>query len=224
MFDEERHRKATLAGDVAIARGALEAGAALVTSYPGAPISRILETLAQLPENQGAAPHWATNEKVALEEAWGASLAGRRAMAVVKNVGPTVALDALMTMAYAGCRGGLVLVVGDDPGGTGSATEPDSRLALQMAETLVLEPADPQESKDMVLEAFRLSEELKLPIVVRTTTRVCQMSANVSLGDAAPGGGPATFRSTPWRWSTGMGTTVARHPTGDAARTFYDPT
>jgi indolepyruvate ferredoxin oxidoreductase alpha subunit len=154
---------------------------------------------------------WATNEKVALEEAYGASLAGKRAMAVVKNVGLNVALDALVTITYAGCNGGLVLVVGDDPGGIGSATEQDSRFALRMTETLVMEPSNPQESKEMVREAFRMSEELQLPVVVRTTTRVCRMSSPVAIGKAEERRAPAEFKRVPWYWSTGMGTTVERH-------------
>lgn len=200
-----------LRGDVAVARGALESGAALVTSYPGAPISGILEAITQLPEELGVVAHWSTNEKVALEEAFGASLAGQRAMAIVKNVGLNVAMDALITMTYAGCRGGLVFVVGDDPGGIGSATEQDSRFALRMVETLVLEPSNPQESKDMAREAFRLSEKLGIPVVLRTSTRVCEMSAPVKLGEINRNRAPAHFRTVPWRWSTGMGTTVERH-------------
>jgi len=196
-----------LKGDEAIARGAVESGAALATSYPGAPVSGIVQALIQ----SDIATRWATNEKVALEEAYGASLAGKRAITVVKNVGLNVAMDALVTITYAGCNGGLVLVVGDDPGGIGSATEQDSRFALRMTETLVLEPSNPQESKDMVREAFRMSEELELPVIVRTTTRVCQMSAHVQIGEAEERGGPAEFKRVPWHWSTGMGTTVERH-------------
>ena len=100
-----------LRGDIAIARGALEAGVAFVTSYPGAPISGILQAIEGSPRKLGIVAHWSTNEKVALEEAFGASLSGQRAMTIMKNVGLNVALDALITITWAGCRGGLVLVV-----------------------------------------------------------------------------------------------------------------
>lgn len=226
MVKEKAPGQMVLKGDAAIARGAAEAGVALATSYPGAPISGIVPALIE--SGPGIVTRWATNEKVALEEAYGASLAGKRAMAVVKNVGLNVAMDALVTITYAGCNGGLVLVVGDDPGGTGSATEQDSRFALRMTETLALEPSNPQESKDMVREAFRMSEELQLPVVVRTTTRVCQMSSPVAIGEAEESRAPAEFKRVPWHWSTGMGTTVERHTwlreKGDLIERFVEGT
>ena len=183
----------------------------LVTSYPGAPISGIVTALNDVPEEMGVTASWSTNEKVALEEAFGVSLAGRRALTAVKNVGLNAAMDALMLLAYTGCRGGLVLVVGDDPAGTGSATEQDSRFALRMADVLVLEPANSQEARDMTKEAFRLSEELELPVVIRITTRVCQMSSPVELGDIDLNRPSPAFESVDWHWSSGAGSTVERH-------------
>lgn len=166
-------------GDDAIGRGAIEAGISLATSYPGTPATQILEYIAK---NFSGEAEWSVNEKVALETAIGASYAGRRAICSMKHVGLNVASDPLMTAAYLGVRGGLVIAVSDDPGAYSSQNEQDSRFYARFAKIPCLEPSDPQEAKDMTITAFDLSEKVGLPVMVRTVTRICHAYAPVRLG------------------------------------------
>ena len=158
-----------LSGNEAIAQGAWEAGVTVGAGYPGTPSTEVLENLVDKP---GVTCEWAPNEKVALEVAIGASMAGARAMATMKHVGLNVASDALMTAAYTGVGGGLVVVVADDPGMHSSQNEQDSRRWGPFGKVVVLEPADSAEALEMTREAFALSERLDMPVLVRTTTRV----------------------------------------------------
>jgi indolepyruvate ferredoxin oxidoreductase, alpha subunit len=177
-----------LSGDEAIARGAFEAGVRVATAYPGTPSTEILEALAKCPEIY---TEWAPNEKVALEVAIGASLAGARAMASMKHVGVNVASDPLMTASYVGVRGGLVVISADDPGMFSSQNEQDNRHYARMAKVPLLEPADSQEAKDFVAGAFALSEEFDTPVMVRITTRIAHSGTLVTLGERTelePGG------------------------------------
>ena len=171
--------KELLSGNAAIARGALEAGISLAISYPGTPATEILEYLAQ---NFSGDAEWAVNEKVALETAIGTSYAGKRALCSMKHVGLNVASDPLMTAAYLGTRGGLVLAVADDPGAYSSQNEQDSRYYAKFAKIPCLEPADSQEAKDMTSIAFDLSEEMGLPVMVRTVTRIAHALSPVKTG------------------------------------------
>ncbi|CCO09075.1 indolepyruvate ferredoxin oxidoreductase subunit alpha [Desulforamulus hydrothermalis] len=170
-----------LMGNEAIAYGAAEAGVQVVTGYPGTPSSEILTTLAELAKERGFYVEWSVNEKAALEVAAGACYAGARAMVTMKQVGLNVAADPLMTLAYIGVKGGLVLAVADDPGPHSSQNEQDTRKFAQFAKLPVLDPADPQEAKDMAREAFRLSEELGLPVILRPTTRTCHVCQDVEV-------------------------------------------
>ncbi|MFH2068214.1 MAG: thiamine pyrophosphate-dependent enzyme [Candidatus Omnitrophota bacterium] len=171
--------KELLSGNEAIGRGALEAGISLAISYPGTPATEILEYLAQ---NFSGDAQWALNEKVALETAIGTSYAGKRALCSMKHVGLNVASDPLMTSAYLGIKGGLVLAVADDPGAYSSQNEQDSRYYAEFAKIPCLEPSDSQEAKDMTIMAFNLSEEMGLPVMVRTVTRISHALSPVKIG------------------------------------------
>ncbi|SHF01705.1 indolepyruvate ferredoxin oxidoreductase subunit alpha [Desulforamulus putei] len=190
--------KKLLMGNEAIAYGALEAGVQVVTGYPGTPSSEIFTTLASLAKERGFYAEWSVNEKVALEVAAGAAYAGARAMVTMKQVGLNVAADPLMTLAYIGVKGGLVLAVADDPGPHSSQNEQDTRKFAQFAKLPVLDPADPREAKEMAREAFRLSEELGLPVILRPTTRTCHVCQDVEVVDKTlPSRGHTGFQKGP---------------------------
>lgn len=176
--------KELLLGNEAIARGAIEAGVSLATGYPGTPSTDIIEYLSK--HLSSGHVEWAVNEKVALETAIGASYAGARAICTMKHVGLNVASDALMTIAYLGVRGGLVIAVADDPGAYSSQNEQDSRFYARFAKIPCLEPSDAQEAKDMTILAFGLSEEFGLPVMVRSVTRVSHSHSPVEFGDIRP--------------------------------------
>ena len=164
----------------AIARGAYEAGVKVLSAYPGTPSTEIAENFAKY---EGVYAEWAPNEKVALEVAIGASLAGGRAMACMKHVGLNVAADPLFTAAYTGVNGGLVLVVADDPGMHSSQNEQDSRFYARSAHIPMLEPSDAQEAKEFIKLAYELSEQFDTPVLVRETTRVAHSHGFVELED-----------------------------------------
>lgn len=168
-----------LSGDEAIARGAYEAGVRVACAYPGTPSTEILEALAVCPE---VAAEWSPNEKVALEVALGASLAGARALASMKHVGLNVASDPLVTASYVGVRGGLVVVSADDPGMFSSQNEQDNRHYARLAKLPMLEPSDSQEARDFTLAAFELSERFDTPVLLRITTRIAHSKSTVALG------------------------------------------
>jgi indolepyruvate ferredoxin oxidoreductase, alpha subunit len=156
-------------GDLALAHGALAAGVSLVTGYPGSPATGVFDALLELaPED--AYVHWAPNEKVAMEMGMGASLAGRRALVVLKSVGLNVALDPLATFSYSGAFGGLVILVGDDPQGWSSQNEQDSRWLARLAELPLIEPTDVGQAAALLAQAYAWSEAHRMPIIVRITT------------------------------------------------------
>ncbi|HID96252.1 MAG TPA: indolepyruvate ferredoxin oxidoreductase subunit alpha [Candidatus Latescibacteria bacterium] len=169
-----------LSGNEAIARGAFEAGVRVATAYPGTPSTEILENIAKY---DGIQAQWSPNEKVALEVAIGASLAGARALVAMKHVGLNVAADPLMTISYVGPKGGLVVISADDPGMHSSQNEQDNRYYAKFAGVPMLEPSDSQEAKDFVRSAFEISSEFATPVLVRMTTRVCHSKGVVRLGE-----------------------------------------
>ncbi len=175
--------KELLTGNEAVARGAYEGGVVVAAAYPGTPSTEILENFARYP---GVYAEWAPNEKVALEVAIGASLAGVRAMAVMKHVGLNVAADPLLTLAYTGVNGGLVVVSADDPGIHSSQNEQDNRHYARFARIPLFEPADSSEAKEMVVLALELSEQYDTPVLLRTTTRVSHSQSPVEGGVASP--------------------------------------
>jgi indolepyruvate ferredoxin oxidoreductase alpha subunit len=156
-------------GNEAIAHGAVRAGARFACGYPGTPSTEILETAARL---DGIHAQWCANEKVALETAVGASLAGRRTLVTMKHVGLNVGADPFMTLSLTGVNAGLVVVSADDPGMHSSQNEQDNRFYAKFAKVPMLEPSDSQEAYDFVAEAFALSEEFDTPVLLRTTTRL----------------------------------------------------
>ena len=172
-----------LMGNEAIALGALHAGVKVVAGYPGTPSTEIIETVAA-EKKPGVDVQWSTNEKVALEVAAGAAYTGARSMVTMKQVGLNVAADPLMSLSYIGVRGGMVIVVADDPGPWSSQTEQDTRHFAKYSNLPVFDPSSPEEAYEMVLEAFALSEEFALPVFLRPTTRVCHSSASVKIGEA----------------------------------------
>jgi len=171
-----------LMGNEAIARGVLEADARIITGYPGTPSSEVIMTLMSLASRLGIYVEWAVNERVAFEIAFGAALAGVRAMATMKAPGLNVATDPIFSSAYSGVNGGLVVLVADDPGPHTTQTEQDSRWYGPLIKLPIIEPSSPQEAKDFTVMAFELSEKYSLPFILRTTTRVNHSSANVVLG------------------------------------------
>jgi indolepyruvate ferredoxin oxidoreductase alpha subunit len=182
-----------LFGNEAIARGALEAGVRVAASYPGTPSSEILESLARVAEEAGLYAEWSVNEKVAAEVAVAGSFAGLRAIVSFKHEGLNVALDTLCHVNLAGNKGGLVVVVADDPGGWSSPSENDSRPVIQWLNVPLLEPSTPQEAKDMTRWAFELSERMGTYCVVRSTTRVSHTTGSVVLGEIDRRDAPAHF-------------------------------
>ncbi len=171
-----------LLGNEAIARGAIEAGVQVAAAYPGTPSTEILETLASVAKQFNIYVEWSVNEKVAFEVALAASICGLRAMASMKHVGVNVAHDPIMTAAYIGAKGGLVLLSADDPWAWSSQNEQDNRYIAEQAYLPILEPSSVQEAKDMAADAFRLSEEFGQPFMVRSVTRISHGRSDVALG------------------------------------------
>jgi len=176
--------KEILSGNEAIARGAWEAGVTFASAYPGTPSTEILETIGS--EYQADIySQWSPNEKTALETVVGASMAGARALACMKHVGVNVAADPLFTASYTGVTGGLVLVCADDPNLHSSQNEQDNRNYAKFAKIPMIEPADSQEAKDFLRQAFELSEQFDTPVLFRTTTRISHSKSIVELGPRA---------------------------------------
>lgn len=171
-----------LMGNEAIARGVIEAGASIAAAYPGNPSSDILDTLAKASKDLAMHVEWSVNEKVALEVAAAAAMTGLRGVAAMKQNGLNVACDFLLNLNLSGVRGGLVVVVCDDPSGISSTNEQDTRLFARMGELPLLEPSSFQEAKDMTKEAFELSEKLGLPVLLHSVTRLSHARGNVTLG------------------------------------------
>lgn len=170
--------KLALLGDEAIALGAIHGGATVAYGYPGTPSTEIIEYIRQLKGERPLAV-WCTNEKTAYEEALGASYVGRRALVTMKHVGLNVAADPFINSALLNIRGGLVVVVADDPGMHSSQNEQDSRFYADFAKILCLEPSNQQEAYDMTRVAFDLSEKFQIPVMVRITTRLAHSRSGV---------------------------------------------
>ena len=169
-------------GNGAIALGALKAGVNLVAGYPGTPSSEIIETVAKYP-HEGTYVEWSVNEKAAMEVAAAAAYSGARAMVTMKQVGLNVASDPLMSLAYVGVKGGMVVVSADDPGPISSQTEQDTRRFAEFARIPVFDPSSPEEAFEMVGEAFACSEKYQTPVILRPTTRVDHAYASIDAPD-----------------------------------------
>ena len=189
-----------LLGNEAIVRGAIEAGIQAVTCYPGTPSSEVPDTFFRLSPEGGYHFEYSSNEKVALEVGAGLSLAGALTLVTMKHVGVNVAADPLMTMAYVGTPGGLVLLSADDPGCHSSQNEQDNRYYARLGYVPCMEPATAQEAKDMARDALIISRQLQRPFLLRTTTRVNHLRGPVEFDPVRPLDKPAGFTKDPARF------------------------
>jgi len=172
--------KKLLTGNEAVALGAYEAGVHFASAYPGTPSTEILENIANYSD---IISEWAPNEKVAVEAALGAAIAGARSLAAMKHVGLNVAADPFFTIGYTGVNGGMVLITADDPGLHSSQNEQDNRYYARHAKVAMVEPSNSQEAKDMVIKAMEISEEFDTLVLMRMTTRVCHSKSLVEVGE-----------------------------------------
>ena len=186
-----------LSGNEAIARGAWEAGAVVGVGYPGTPSTETLQSFSPLP---GVYAEWTPNEKVALEVAAGVSLAGGRVLVTMKHVGLNVAADPLFTLAYTGVRGGLVILVADDPGMHSSQNEQDSRNYAAFAKIPMLEPSDSAEALAFTRYAFDLSEQHDIPVLIRSTVRVSHAKSLVTVGERTDRPVLREYKTDPGKW------------------------
>lgn len=186
-----------MSGNEAVARAVWDAGVRVAAAYPGTPSTEILEYVSLYPDLYA---EWSVNEKVSLEVAIGASLAGTRSFCTMKHVGLNVASDALMTQTLAGVVGGLVIAVADDVGFSSSQNEQDSRFWGRFAHLPILEPADSQEAYEMTCAAFAMSETFNTPVIVRLTTRVCHVKCLVTVGERRAERAADGFTKDPARW------------------------
>jgi len=196
-------KKIILLGNNAIVRGALEAGVQFVSTYPGTPASEIGNTFWRIAKKAGVYFEFSTNEKVALEAGAGAAFSGLRSLVAMKHFGLNVASDFLIPLVYSGVKGGMVIVVADDPNCWSSAqSEQDTRAFAQLAHIPVLEPATPQECKDFTKLAFEISEKFKIPVMIRETTRVALQGEVVKLGKIVRGKRKGKFIKDPRQFVT----------------------
>lgn len=188
-----------LMGNEAIAWGAIHAGVNLVAGYPGTPSTEILETVAK--NNDGSIyVEWSVNEKSALEVAAGASYSGARTLVTMKQVGLNVASDPLMSLAYVGVKGAMVIVSADDPGPISSQTEQDTRHFAQFSKLPVFDPSSPEEAYLMIQDAFTYSEKYNTPVLFRPTTRVCHACASIEFVEKPYINKPEGFIKDTKRW------------------------
>ncbi len=200
LLTNETGKEMLLLGNEAIARGALEAGVSFATCYPGTPSSEIPEQFFNISKETDLYFEYSTNEKVAMEVGAAAAISGLRTMVTMKHVGLNVAADPLMTLAYTGVKGGMVVINADDPYLFSSQNEQDNRYYARLSGLPMLEPTNVQEMKDVVVAAFELSEELELPVIVRTTTRLNHIRGAVKLGELKPVKTKTTFEKNPFHF------------------------
>ena len=189
-----------LLGNEAIARGAIEAGISVATCYPGTPSSEIPDTFFRLYQEAGFYFEYSTNEKVALEVAGGAAISGVRSICTMKHVGLNVASDALMTLAYLGVNAGMVVINADDPSLFSSQNEQDNRYYARLSGLPMMEPTTAQEMKDMTVAAFNISEQLKLPVIFRTTTRLNHIRGKIAFGSIQKMRPKGFFKKDPFHY------------------------
>ena len=200
LLENAPGKEMLLLGNEAIARGALEAGVAFATCYPGTPSSEIPEQFFAISKETDLYFEYSTNEKVAMEVGAGAALTGVRTMVTMKHVGLNVASDPLMTLAYTGVKGGMVVINADDPSLFSSQNEQDNRYYARLSGLPMLEPTNTQEMKDITIFAFDLSEQLEVPVMVRTTTRLAHIRGAVKLGDMKPRKTKGFFKKNPFHF------------------------
>ena len=198
------NKEEILLGNGAIALGVVESGCEIVTGYPGTPSSEIIPEIVKLTKRFGSRAYieWSTNEKVALDTAFAGCITGKRAVCCMKQVGLNVASDSLMSAAYLGTVGGLVIISCDDPGLHSSQTEQDTRLMARVAKVPVLDPCNPQEAREMVRFGFELSEEFQVPVILRPTTRICHARQSIAYEAVENAPRKSSFEKNPERWAS----------------------
>lgn len=211
LLTEDAGKRLLLLGNEAIVRGALEAGVAFATTYPGTPSSEIADNFFRIAAESPLYFEYSTNEKVALETASGAAVSGVRSMCSMKHVGLNVAADPLMTLAYVGVRGGMVIVTADDPSMFSSQNEQDNRIYARLSSLPMLEPTSADEAKQMTQAAFEISEALELPVLLRTTTRLSHCRGIVTIGPLKPAKTKAAFEKDSARFVTVPANARVRH-------------
>ena len=191
-----------LMGNEAIGLGAMHAGVNLVCGYPGTPSTEILESVAKRNIDKSVYVVWSINEKAAMEVAAGAAYAGAYSIVTMKQVGLNVASDPLMSLAYVGIKGAMVVVVADDPGPISSQTEQDTRTFAMYSKLPVFDPTTPEEAYEMIGEAFEYSHKYGTPVIFRPTTRICHACASIKLksGDEIKKNTPDGFVKDTMRW------------------------
>ena len=203
ILSNKKDEKIILLGNNAVVRGALESGVQFVSTYPGTPASDVGNTFSKIAKKADVYFEFSTNEKVALEAAAGASFSGLRTLVAMKNFGLNVASDFFIPLVYSGVKGGMVILVADDPSCWSSAqSEENTRAFAYLAHIPILEPATPQESKEFTKLGFELSEKFKIPVMIRHTTRIAHQSAPVVLGDIIKGKKQGKFIKDPHQFST----------------------
>jgi indolepyruvate ferredoxin oxidoreductase alpha subunit len=212
--------KAILLGNEAIARGVIEAGCEVAAAYPGTPSSEILPAIARWADEMGTKTvvEWGANEKVAFEMAAAASFAGKRSCAVMKQVGLNVAADPFMSVAHFQLKGGFLLISADDPGPHSSQTEQDSRFFAMFAKVPCFDPSTAVEAKEMVFDAFDLSERHNVIVMLRPGVRVDHCRQDVELKDVIDISRPASFEKDPKRWVCLPSSVKVNHPRLNAKR------
>ncbi|MBO4338193.1 MAG: indolepyruvate ferredoxin oxidoreductase subunit alpha, partial [Lachnospiraceae bacterium] len=200
--------KELMLGNKAFARGLYEAGCCFVSSYPGTPSTEVTEEAAKYDEIYC---EWAPNEKVAMEAAFGASLAGRRSFCGMKHVGLNVAADPLYTMSYTGVSGGIVICVADDAGMHSSQNEQDSRHHAIASKVPMLEPSDAAEALSFVKTAYEISEEYDTPVIIKMCTRVAHSQSVTELSDRVVPERKAYEKNIP-KYVMMPGNAIKRHP------------
>ena len=197
ILTEKEGEKLFLLGNEAAVRGALEGGVSVVSTYPGTPSSEIGNVFYKIAREAGVYFEFSSNEKVALEVSVAAAAAGLRSFVFMKHVGLNVAADSFMSAVYTGVRGGMIVLSADDPSMYSSQNEQDNRIMARLAGIPLLEPSNPQEVKDLMKFGFDLSEQFKIPVLMRTTTRISHMRGVVNLGTVIQGKEKGYFKKDP---------------------------
>ncbi|MGA8830892.1 MAG: hypothetical protein WB554_04745, partial [Desulfomonilaceae bacterium] len=175
--------KANLLGNYAFVRGMIESGVQVATCYPGSPTAEMANALLEISEKAGIYFEISTNEKVALEVAATSAIMGRPSVCWMKSVGLNVAADSAVQLSYLTMPGGLVVILGDDPGYLSSQNEQDNRHYARLAYVPFIEPSDPQEVKDFLVTAMKVSQKYQAPVFIRATTRNCHQIGAVTFGE-----------------------------------------
>jgi indolepyruvate ferredoxin oxidoreductase alpha subunit len=201
----------SLSGGESLAHGALLSGVCMVASYPGSPSSEVVQALIARADGRQLRIEWASNERVAIEIAIGSSIAGRRALVCTKSVGMNVMIDPLMALNLTPVHGGLVILLGDDPGGYGSQNDQDTRAIAPLLEMPLFEPSSPAEGFAMMCDAFDLSERFQTPVIVRETRSFSQVEGRVHIPHRLPAQRRLEYVREPWRFVPVPGNVVAKH-------------